>query len=758
MDKRAAIISRFNKLHGRNVRRSTLLKLKNEAASYKNDTCGTKEIHDRLERLLSSDKGGLFAIELTKKVKFQAHKEFSIEELKGMGIPFLEKPIEQANTGMNKSVSSEDIYKMITEKVVSLVKKASGKGYVKKWRDYEKIEKDGFLIPFNFITKKTYSGINFLMLKGADLYSVYDNPYFLTRKQVETKKGKIKNGSKSKPVIYFTILYSLKDKDLNLDFSSYDKKAMVSYAKSKNITEKQYKNLLNRIPIIKHYEVYNGADIEGIDFELDKVRIGKVVKSKGNKKNKIAELIVTHRPKPQVKITHGGNKAYYSLEHSIQMPKFNQFESANDYYRTLFHELTHSTGHSSILNRDLTGGFGSKKYAKEELVAEFGAIFLSAQAGIIWHTNKNHEEYLKGWHNVLGIVKEDSRFLMRAASMAKKSTNYLLNLNADGNPKFYKDLEVKTQAKKKKKQKKAKPEKPKAVGMKGDETVLYIDVNEPTILPVPKITQNVTKIDPPKTKNIPEPIPEIKPIPVQKPLPAIPKRKVKSLNGLRPMNKQVEKAPLFDIPGPTGEFLQAIEKKPVESVAVVLSTPQGTGKTTALYKWMNDISKNYSTLFLSLEEHPDSNLATDKRDQYLSPEAQQNISTTGEIPNKQTLEQWIDAHDVIAIDSWQKLVKKIGKIDFDEDLRKKFNGKLFIIIFQQTVDGKAKGGSDKVFDGDVIVFGVKGKSFDKNYLYFDKHRYTRVSLDQIYYNISDHRIFNSLESNNEEPKEVVLEV
>src|SRR5690606_14204803 len=96
-----------------------------------------------------------------------------------------------------------------------------------------------------------------------------------------------------------------------------------------------------------------------------------------------------------------------------------------------------------------SGKFGSKPYAKEELVAEFGAVFLSAQAGIIWHTNKNHAEYIKNWHNVLGIIKEDNRFLMRAASDAQRAADFILQPDENGIPVFLKQLKKSSQSNKK---------------------------------------------------------------------------------------------------------------------------------------------------------------------------------------------------------------------------------------------------------------------------------------------------------------------
>lgn len=226
-----------------------------------------------------------------------------------------------------------------------------------------------------------------------------------------------------------------------------------------------------------------------------------------------------------------------------------------------------------------------------------------------------------------------------------------------------------------------------------------------------------------------------------------------TLNGLRKMDAATEKSPLWKIPGATGEFLQDVERKRKESVAVVFSTPAGTGKTTTVYKWMNDIAPVSPTLFLSLEEHPDSNLATDKRDKYLSTAAQANMNTAGSVPDKATLKKWIEAHDVIVIDSWQKLVELIGSTKFDQELRKAYDGKLFIIIFQETVDGKAKGGSDKVFDGDIIIKGEKGASFSQNYLYPEKHRYTKVPLGELRYMIDAHQVINPIAATPEDTEE-----
>ena len=101
-----------------------------------------------------------------------------------------------------------------------------------------------------------------------------------------------------------------------------------------------------------------------------------------------------------------------------------------NYYAVAFHELTHSTGHESRLNRAGVAGsrlaaFGSADYSREELVAEMGSAFLCAEAGIE-STLDNSAAYLKGW---LGALKGDSRLIVTAASAAQRAADFILGWN-----------------------------------------------------------------------------------------------------------------------------------------------------------------------------------------------------------------------------------------------------------------------------------------------------------------------------------------
>ena len=118
----------------------------------------------------------------------------------------------------------------------------------------------------------------------------------------------------------------------------------------------------------------------------------------------------------------GGDRAYYSppLDY-VQVPPQPAFIHQINYYRTCLHELTHATGHASRLDRKLTGGFGSKDYAREELVAEMGAAFLCAHLGIV--PTVRQADYIAGW---LDVLREDARAIFRAASPATKAADWLL--------------------------------------------------------------------------------------------------------------------------------------------------------------------------------------------------------------------------------------------------------------------------------------------------------------------------------------------
>ena len=363
------------------------------------------------------------------------HQEDEIAFLSAAGIDYFPEAPDDETQGLGKPVPAADIYKMVTDKIIGMLKSASPTDYHRAWKD------DVFFIPINYASKKPYRGINRLLLQERIGFAgAFRNPYFLTFKQIKKHKGTLKKGAKGYEVIYYSIRYVVPaDKNSGRKaFSSTNAHKVLDFLDKYKLSE----DIVTRIPMIRYYNVYNGADIENIDFKLDELQIGRAVPDSATE-NRAAQLIVENYPNPPA-IKHEGNEAYYNpASDYIKLPKQEQFDTVNDYYRTLFHELTHSTGHNKRLNRGIHLMLEKDDYAKEELVAEFGAVFLSAWAGIMWYNNKNHAAYLKGWNSAIKEAQNDNKFLMRAASLAQQTTDYILALDKDGNPAFLKKLQPK---------------------------------------------------------------------------------------------------------------------------------------------------------------------------------------------------------------------------------------------------------------------------------------------------------------------------
>ncbi|WP_316235514.1 ArdC family protein, partial [Bradyrhizobium sp. SZCCHNR1022] len=124
----------------------------------------------------------------------------------------------------------------------------------------------------------------------------------------------------------------------------------------------------------------------------------------------------------------GGDRAFYApVEDFVQVPPPAAFFEPINWHRTALHELAHASGHPARLNRDLSGRFGSGKYAFEELIAEIAAAFSCAALGIV--PTVRHVDYIGAW---LEVLREDNRAIVRAASQASRVADYLLGFAPNG--------------------------------------------------------------------------------------------------------------------------------------------------------------------------------------------------------------------------------------------------------------------------------------------------------------------------------------
>ena len=170
--------------------------------------------------------------------------------------------------------------------------------------------------------------------------------------------------------------------------------------------------------MLKHYYVWNAEQISGIEFDA----IEEAPKN-DNERIEIAQAVINNYPNPPKmrEIEQGG--AYYEpMADRVTMPKLSQFKDSNSFYHVYFHELIHSTGHESRLNRDLAGNMKSNSYANEELIAEMGACFMMSMLGLDFNI-ENSSAYVKGWRN---RIAEDNTLILKACSHAQKSIDHIM--------------------------------------------------------------------------------------------------------------------------------------------------------------------------------------------------------------------------------------------------------------------------------------------------------------------------------------------
>lgn len=266
-------------------------------------------------------------------------------------------------------------------------------------------------MPRNFSTGKAYSGINVFLLGMAE----FQSPYFLTFLQAKELGGCVRKGEKGFPVVKAGTWEPKEDS--------------ASHAPERGDDEGES----HQRRFLRMYTVFNSCQIDGIEFPEPP----KCEEYTESQQAEAARLMVEEMPNPPA--IFEGRKAtphYVPDEDTVEMPSRKTFRAEWRFYKTLFHELAHSTGHASRLNRRTlvenrgmfaAGTEGRKTYCEEELVAEMTAAFLAAHAGIVEDGFENSAAYLKGWMDVLQ-VKDHKTWLVRAASEAQKAVDYVLGV------------------------------------------------------------------------------------------------------------------------------------------------------------------------------------------------------------------------------------------------------------------------------------------------------------------------------------------
>lgn len=288
--------------------------------------------------------------------------------------------------GMTIMAAAQAIYQQITDQIIAKLE-AGVVPWQKPWNAGDSA--------VSWLTQKPYRGVNQLLLTKGE---------YATFNQVRKSGGHVKKGGKATRIIFWSMLER----------------------KNKETGE------TDRIPFPKIYHVFEiNGQCEGLGSKRkapeESAGIAPIEAAQ-----KIAEGYLSRGAAPVLR--HEGSRAYYRPSADrICMPSRKDFKKAEGYYETLFHEMTHSTGHASRLKRDgitdVIAGFGSVTYSKEELVAEIGTAMLCGVAGISDMTIDNSAAYIGSW---LKALKDDNRLIISAASKAQKAADYILGIKYDG--------------------------------------------------------------------------------------------------------------------------------------------------------------------------------------------------------------------------------------------------------------------------------------------------------------------------------------
>ncbi|OSI68556.1 ArdC family protein [Bradyrhizobium canariense] len=292
----------------------------------------------------------------------------------------------QARTGEDRA----SLYDDITNKIITELE-AGRVPWVQPWGSAA--AKAPLALPKSAASGRQYSGINILVLWGAAIEHGFTGQSWLTFRQALSLGGHVRKGERGTTVVYA------------------DRFVPACEKRRAHETGEE----AQAIPFLKQFTLFNSDQCDGLPAEiattspppppgLTEPQVEYLIKATG------------------IDFRIGGNRAFYvPTEDYVQVPPPQAYFEPINWHRTALHELAHASGHPSRLNRDLSGSYGSRKYAFEELVAEISSAFSCASLGIV--PTVRHADYIGSW---LEVLREDNRAIVRAASQASKVADYLL--------------------------------------------------------------------------------------------------------------------------------------------------------------------------------------------------------------------------------------------------------------------------------------------------------------------------------------------
>lgn len=292
-----------------------------------------------------------------------------------------------------KAADRKDVYTRITDAIIAQLELGT-RPWMKPW--------DSGVAPTRPLRHNglPYAGINVIMLWAASAEKGYDSPFWMTFRQAKALGAHVRKQEHGSLVVYADTVTRTEH---NEETGEDDERT---------------------IPFLKGYTVFHASQIEGLP---ERYYARPPPKRDRDLRLVHADLYIAHT---RVSIRYGGNRAYYSPDKDhIRMPPPDAFPSAESFYATLLHEVTHWSGHSSRLARDFgRKAWGDAGYAQEELVAELASAFLCADLEITPELRDDHAAYISSWVKVLN---DDNRAIFRASAHAQRAVDYLHRLQPD---------------------------------------------------------------------------------------------------------------------------------------------------------------------------------------------------------------------------------------------------------------------------------------------------------------------------------------
>lgn len=280
---------------------------------------------------------------------------------------------------------SDKIYQIVTDQIIRQLEQVDASDYSTPW----------FCVGHSPVNLRgtAYRGINHILLS----HSGHQSNIWATFRQWKEKECSVRKGERSQIVVLWKF------------FDEADESGN-STGKTSGV-------------MVRYYKVFNSEQVEGEHARTVE--------------QKFKEKLLAHDPIAEAQSFVDGymaterlplrnsDVAYYAggIREHIAMPELGQFHTPAHYYSVFAHEITHSTGNKNRLNRDLSGNFGSKTYAFEELVAELGSAMICGTIGLEQKPREDHAQYIKGW---LTRLRSDNKFIITAASKAQKAADYAL--------------------------------------------------------------------------------------------------------------------------------------------------------------------------------------------------------------------------------------------------------------------------------------------------------------------------------------------